>query len=608
MERILYLRLVWYIESRNILPEEQFGFRRSRSCGDSLSIFACEVKGALVNEEKLSAVFLDIASAFDNVDPFLLLEGMILVGFPRNLAVFIFNLLRKRKIKFLLDGELSDSRFSFRGTPQGSILSPLLFNIFIRELPSCLPFGVRALQYADDLVIWSRGRDSFQIMKLLTESIERLDSFLGSRGLGLSASKSRVMHFSRGGSRTDLGGITLGGETISPASAVRFLGITIDSRCSGGLHFENTYKKCRSIVNVISSLSGIWWGAHPVSLLTIYRSLLRSVMEYGHQVFIVRGNASRMTRLLRLQYRAIRAALGYRISTPINVMLDEAKEPPLLCRLNFLNSRFIYKNLARSENAVIQSLQGVASVSSFAKRVWLLERLPTLRAYIKNRDDCELMFTSPSLSYFSSSYEGAIFRPSYLKIFIPNSMGPHESASLFLDSSADLREGALTFYTDGSKRGGESSVEAGIFSPELNLTISLSLPAGASIFSAEAWALLRAAEVAFERGIDYSKICFFSDSRSVLEAVCSCNPFPLNYIISRIKDIFHQFASSERAFYLVWIPAHRGILGNETADALAKEATLRRPAPEFRIPFTDFLVESRLNLRSSMEQSCELPR
>ncbi|XP_011869533.1 PREDICTED: uncharacterized protein LOC105562949, partial [Vollenhovia emeryi] len=358
-------------------------------------------------------------------------------------------------------------------------------------------------------------------------------------------------------SREPCSPVLLGVEPIRQVEQARFLGIILDSRLSGGPHIEGVTRKCRAICNVITSLAGVWWGAHPSTLLTLYRSTLRSVMEYGHQVFFTRGNSSRLIKLYRIQYKAIRTAMGYRLSTPINTMFDEAREPPFMRRLDFLNSRFIYKNVANSESLVINSLVDIAeSTSSIIKR------------------------TSRQL---------------YL--------GKRETTLLFEELSAEYRAEALTFYTDGSKSETGAMVGVGIFSPEIDIGISKGIPREASIFTAEAWAIMTAFDIARERGGRFGRITIFSDSKSVLEAVCSFNPFPANFIISKIREQVYLFKSSGIAVNLIWVPAHRGIPGNEMADALAKRATVTggEVSPGCLLPYTDFLAESRSDLRNSSE-------
>jgi len=156
---------------------------------------------------------------------------------------------------------------------------------------------------------------------------------------------------------------------------------------------------------VILSLSGTWWGAHPSILLLLYRSIYRSSLEYGAQVFSPFNNQGLWLKILRIQYRIIHTALGLRQSTPICVLLSEACEPPMKLRFELLTSRYIYKCLSRRFNLVVRSLRGleIASMNmSRSKRAQLLKRIPTFKTYILQkhvRDTIHRTVAPPSLSY-----------------------------------------------------------------------------------------------------------------------------------------------------------------------------------------------------------------
>ncbi|XP_071571818.1 uncharacterized protein [Temnothorax nylanderi] len=116
---------------------------------------------------------------------------------------------------------------------------------------------------------------------------------------------------------------------IQFCEVVKFLGILIDSKLSGKHHFTYVISKCRKALNVMSALAGIWWGSHPQLLMMIYKGIIRSSIDYERQVFQLYRNLTIFEKLQRIQYKAIRIAYGYRQSTPINILLDEAKEPLL---------------------------------------------------------------------------------------------------------------------------------------------------------------------------------------------------------------------------------------------------------------------------------------
>ncbi|XP_011858585.1 PREDICTED: LOW QUALITY PROTEIN: RNA-directed DNA polymerase from mobile element jockey-like [Vollenhovia emeryi] len=551
MEKCLYLRLSWYVEKFKLLPDAQHGFRRGRSCGDSLAILATSVKSFIARGERPSAVFLDIAAAFDNIDPIELMRSLIGMGVPINLCKFIFSYLASREVRFVEDGELSGPRWIYKGTPQGSILSNLLFSIYLRELPDCIPHGVNILQYADDLAIWASGRDRRSVVDLLSTTTGRIDRFLRGRGLELSVSKSTSINFGKSTRQAeDVERVSLNGSELPLTGEHRFLGINIDYAFSGKIHLVWLTKKCRVITNVISSLAGVWWGSHPALLINIYRAVMRSTIKYDYQISFFRENLTRLGVLLRLRNRALRSAMGYRKSTPINVLLSETKEPPLHARLDLLNIRFLYRNLTRSDGLLANSLEETgARLSCYKERTWILQNNPIMRTYIKIREDL-------------TDIDGS--------------------------------------RTEGPDR---NLVGAGIFSPELQQHISQRLPDSASIFFAEAWAIVGALKMCLSEGAHFTKAIILSDSRSVPDAINSLDPHHRGHLVPLIRNLAHKTKKGIEVT-CVWIPSHKGIDGNEEAGRLARNAASDEEAarPDFRAPYSDFYTLAREGARSISDE------
>jgi len=163
------------------------------------------------------------------------------------------------------------------------------------------------------------------------------------------------------------------------------------------------------IVDILSSLAGTWWGFHPHLLLNLNRSIFRGSIEYGCQIFRFNLNKSFFIKLERLQYRAIRIAMGYRISMPINVILFESKEIPLKLRFTSLMRKFLTKSLAREFNPVIESLDILKVTSSGRKaRINLLRSFPIFKQYIFIYHYHNIIHCTPFLPYFFFDFDTAL--------------------------------------------------------------------------------------------------------------------------------------------------------------------------------------------------------
>lgn len=110
-----------------------------KSVVDAVGTLTVDIKSGFNQKQLAGCIFLDVEGAFDNVDIFLLGKLLIRLGLPRNFVKLIFNLTNCRKIIGFNDGQSLGTKFACKGLPQGSILNPILFNIYTSQLPCAIP-------------------------------------------------------------------------------------------------------------------------------------------------------------------------------------------------------------------------------------------------------------------------------------------------------------------------------------------------------------------------------------------------------------------------------------------------------------------------------------
>jgi len=169
------------VETQFILLEFQAGFRNFQSCTDNLTILTNHIHLAFLNKVPLIAVFLDVAGAFDNVISSLV-QDLRAMGLPARICKFIENLLRDRLIQFVRNDELSEPRTVHKGT-QESILSLLLFNIYLREISFYLRPDISILQYTDDIILFSWNSDIALARESVSFSLSSIHEYLKYREL-----------------------------------------------------------------------------------------------------------------------------------------------------------------------------------------------------------------------------------------------------------------------------------------------------------------------------------------------------------------------------------------------------------------------------------------
>lgn len=188
---------------------------------------------------------------------------------------------------------------------------------------------------------------------------------------------------------------------------------------------------------MISVLAGVQWGAHPSSLLALYKALFRGVMEYGCTIFRFQNSKVLFNKLLRIQYRILRKALGYRISTPINTILSESKEPPLHLRFWLCARRYLIKQLALNLNPVLDSYYVLFDYFPIRSRAYFsaLHTIPTLNCFIKLISVCKGIFSSTLLPIFISKYGSIFYKPKiiFFKPLNLKSLNTQKISTQFLD-------------------------------------------------------------------------------------------------------------------------------------------------------------------------------
>lgn len=139
MERIVNSRLNWWAEKKKILDVNQNGFRKSRGCLDNLIEFTVDIRKSFLDKKKVIAVFLDVSSAYDNVQRRILGDKLKNEECPIRIRRFVDKWMKARRIRFIINEDNYEDRTLDQGLPQGGVLSPLLYDIYYHAGSSRLP-------------------------------------------------------------------------------------------------------------------------------------------------------------------------------------------------------------------------------------------------------------------------------------------------------------------------------------------------------------------------------------------------------------------------------------------------------------------------------------
>ena len=175
LERMINKRLVWYLESNNLITPIQSGFRSESSTNDHLIRLETFIRDAFVNREHVVAVFFDLEKAYDTTWRYGILKDLHDLGLKGRLPMFIQSFLEDRTIQVRVGSTLSDLNDQEQGVPQGSILSTTLFNIKINNIVTCLNSKTDGSLYVDDFGICYRSKNMRTIERHLQQCINRIE-------------------------------------------------------------------------------------------------------------------------------------------------------------------------------------------------------------------------------------------------------------------------------------------------------------------------------------------------------------------------------------------------------------------------------------------------
>lgn len=210
------------------------------------------------------------------------------------------------------------------------------------------------LQYADDIAIYSNIERLGEAREILEGAIDKLERNLNGEGLEIEQSKTNIIIFNNRPDRENRLIFKIKGERIGNVRTAKFLGITLDSKLKFNRHLENVVIKTQKSINILRYLCRVSWGMETSTALSVYKAYIRSNMEYGLMVCYPRDRKGREV-LEKLQNKGIRVAMGYRNSTPINVMLGEAKIMKIEDRAAGLLARNFWTKIIGYNNKILEA-------------------------------------------------------------------------------------------------------------------------------------------------------------------------------------------------------------------------------------------------------------
>jgi len=196
LETALYERMAEYISYNSIITDQQFGFRKGYSTDEAIFKLVYEVLNGLNDKSKVGSIFLDLEKAFHSGNHFILIKKLSYYGINGKAKQLIESYLSNRYQRVTLKNSRTNSNVVSEwesvkhGVPQGSVLGPLLFLLYINDLPKAVPSGTIPIQFADDTCLLIASSNTCELQKEFTTPLLQLNKWFQQNFLTLNVSKT----------------------------------------------------------------------------------------------------------------------------------------------------------------------------------------------------------------------------------------------------------------------------------------------------------------------------------------------------------------------------------------------------------------------------------
>ena len=298
MERCIFNHIYPIVEPS--LTKAQHGFMKNKSCTTQLLDMYHMIGNVLDASGQVDIIYLDFSKAFDSVNHKLLLHKLQSFGLNGNLLSWFNSYLTDRIQRVVLEGHTSEWLPVLSGVPQGSILGPLLFILFINDMPSSC-FSSKTGLFADDAKVFKKIANNLDCI-LLQADLDRLYEWSVTWKMNFNHSKCKILTVSRRKAPVCYK-YMLNGNILEHVTSFKDLGVLVSSDLSWKGHINNIVSKCNRVNGMIKRVVG--YHAPENVTLNLYKSLTRSIVEYSAPVWSPQ-NANELIQLESVQRQMTR--------------------------------------------------------------------------------------------------------------------------------------------------------------------------------------------------------------------------------------------------------------------------------------------------------------
>ena len=358
LERLVYSKLYHYLCWNNLLNSKNSGFRKGDSTVNQLVSVSDKLYGVLDNRCEARMVFLDAAKAFDKVWHRGLIFKLEQLGVTGSLISWLHSYLHKRKQRVVINGVESTWAFLEAGVPQGSILGPLLFLVYVSDITDGIESDINL--FADDTSLLQIVDDPTTSANTLNADLNRLHQWASQWLVTFNPNKTEVITFSAKTKKPYHPPLLFTGIPLKEVSHHTHLGLTFLSDLTWTNHIKSVVRKASKRVGIMKRLK---YTLSRTTLMRLYTTLVRPILEYGCEIFDACSQSDSQL-MESVQYDAARVCTGAIWNTNRISILHELGWETLETRRKLSRLMLLFKirnNLAPSylSNIVVQLVSDV---------------------------------------------------------------------------------------------------------------------------------------------------------------------------------------------------------------------------------------------------------
>ena len=524
-ESIMSRRLSHIAEDRNLLPQDQHGFRKNHRTTDGLTKMVDYIHSGWKVKKVTSALTLDLAGAYDNVCHTLLTLKLREMNFPCYVISWLNHFLTNRSTCIRNEEHFSDTWYLKKGLPQGSPISSILFILYTADLIFDLNAVIPTSSFADDIILYVANASTDANVSQLKTAVTIANKWAINNKQTFDAGKTELMHFDRRHApNTQV--LTIHDHVITPTKKLRVLGVWFDPKLNWKTHVETTLRNTRSKWSRVLRCSRKITSLSYRTRRTIYQGVIEARIAYGYAVWhrISNSNFKPLDVFFNQVCRKICGALP---KTKTASCIIESGQIPLRLRLNTIHER--------------EKLKKKLNMMRFKKFTTIPPWKLPLQAFTFKVNSC-----------------------------------PQTAIKAMQTTLLELKPEVVS-WPDGSVTN-DGKAGAGfilyLFQTDLPpIEHSLRVKDESTAEECEWWATYMSIMKARESASDWRLMCIFTDSQSIINSWKKIQTGKNSHVETLLYDLNRYLIRENRRVQIQWIPGHSSILGNEIADALAKQAT-----------------------------------